>query len=741
MYDSPKSLQGGEDYDVPRAHLVIKGFEVPSNRSSAVSMLSTGSSSMSQRSSLDTSGHDIYDVPPAPKVVIPLNRSANTSQADLCDIYDTPPKARVIGGSEYRTPSKENSYSEINNMCKEPSYQEISDIPLKLENSTKDPDAREYIDDYAVPRSDFSRGSGDSGIVASKLGYETLSSATKCDPSNDIYDVPPSQALPVKDSKSMSSSLVEESPEAGFQRLQVSDTGAVYDVPPQVSRDMNSMRPDSVEWDQDEPEPYEPLRLEAECALEVLARLQQDVHASASRLLSFVGKQWRSRELLQPKLYSIKLACMSVKTSLQEYLEFGQGALATAQNVLPPDERQLTKDMSALLDPLLDAQTQIRKRLKDLEETQWLAERLARVEDGPGHQEDDLDIIIRTAKSVPLNARSLTLLIQGNAKRLFRSASAEMSPSRRISTASVEAPKQHSDSTVSPPTRDVQDGGSPQKKPPPLRPKPKMPASSERTPSMRDRPLPLPPKDSPDDKVSSSEAIYNEISDKAALEHYDYVHLSKDSKKGSKESLDEVDSLSRALSSGDLLSPSRARTSGLSPVFRERLEKLQQDAEKPVQIHTESSIYDTACQNASPAPARTKLHENDLLILNFYASEVSTHIEVLLNAIDAFMKCVDYNQPPKVFIAHSKYVILAAHKLVYIGDTISRNLLNEELRHEVAAKGIVLCDALKGTVVGTKNAALNYPSVSFTQEMVDRVVDVSHAANALRQVITSATKH
>ncbi|ELU05360.1 hypothetical protein CAPTEDRAFT_168374 [Capitella teleta] len=601
IYDAPRKLTSlsGEDYDIPKAHHLLA--PTGSNRSSTVSILSTGSSGLSHRSSLDTTGQqDIYDVPPSARVATPLNN-------DCGDIYDTPPKARM-------------SFSP------------------------------------------------------------------------DNYDIPSAVA---KDAL-----REENSPDVAFQRLQMSDSGAVYDVPPQVTKDSSGQLP--ADWaDRADPEPYEPLLLEADTALEVLARLQQDVHASASRLLSFVCKQWRTKESLDAKLHMIKLACMTVKTSLQEYLEFGQGVLATAQNVLPPGERGFSQDMNALLDPLLEGQLQIRKSLKTLDAIQWSHEKLERSPDSVG--EDALDDLVATAKGIPTDARSLTLLIQGNAKRLFRAPSLQ------------EATPQPG----SPPTKDSGDPPSGRKPtPPPLRPKPKLPSGSTdgRSASMRDRPLPVPPKESPTE-------VYNEIPGKQP-HSYDYVHLSKHS---SEESVKSTDNLLCDVSFASLRPP-KVKSSGLGPGFRDRLEQLERDAEKPVQVHTEAASF---C-----AP---QLHENDVLILTFYAQEVNTHVGVLLNAIDAFMKCIDYNMPPKVFITHSKFVILAAHKLVYIGDTISRNLLNEKLRQQISAKGNTLCDALKATVVGTKNAALNYPSVSCSQEMVDKVVEVSQAAGDLKKVITQAS--
>lgn len=47
---------------------------------------------------------------------------------------------------------------------------------------------------------------------------------------------------------------------------------------------------------------------------------------------------------------------------------------------------------------------------------------------------------------------------------------------------------------------------------------------------------------------------------------------------------------------------------------------------------------------------------------------------------------------------------------------------------QITASGGRLCQALKSVVVATKGAAQNYPSVSATQEMVDRVAELSQQA-------------
>ena len=126
-------------------------------------------------------------------------------------------------------------------------------------------------------------------------------------------------------------------------------------------------------------------------------------------------------------------------------------------------------------------------------------------------------------------------------------------------------------------------------------------------------------------------------------------------------------------------------------------------------------------------------------MLCYYSGQLETHSTLLTNAIDAFFTCIENNEPPKVFISNSKFVIVTAHKLVYISDALHRSLVNSEVRNKVMHCANHVCECLKVSVQATKTAALQYPSVPAVQEMVDRVVDVSHAAHELKLVITQAS--
>ncbi|XP_072314627.1 embryonal Fyn-associated substrate [Eucyclogobius newberryi] len=136
---------------------------------------------------------------------------------------------------------------------------------------------------------------------------------------------------------------------------------------------------------------------------------------------------------------------------------------------------------------------------------------------------------------------------------------------------------------------------------------------------------------------------------------------------------------------------------------------------------------ETRMTPSPPLPVSLSLEDSELL--SFYSSQSLAHLSCLADAIDVLFSSVQGNQPPRIFVARGKSLIVTAHKLVFIGDTLSRLLSSGDLRTKINTSGGRLCQALKAVVVATKGAAQNYPSVSATQEMVDCVAELSqHAA-------------
>ncbi|KAM9500042.1 embryonal Fyn-associated substrate isoform 2-T2 [Clarias gariepinus] len=147
--------------------------------------------------------------------------------------------------------------------------------------------------------------------------------------------------------------------------------------------------------------------------------------------------------------------------------------------------------------------------------------------------------------------------------------------------------------------------------------------------------------------------------------------------------------------------------------------KLQGKPEPPPDSQAETGTSQVISTNET----------RDSELLAFYSSQSLSHLSCLADAIDSLFGSVQGNQPPRIFVSRGKSLIVTAHKLVFIGDTLARLLSSTDLRAKVTTSSGRLCQALKSVVVATKDAAQNYPSVQATQEMVDRVAELSqHAA-------------
>ncbi|XP_061816977.1 embryonal Fyn-associated substrate [Nerophis lumbriciformis] len=154
--------------------------------------------------------------------------------------------------------------------------------------------------------------------------------------------------------------------------------------------------------------------------------------------------------------------------------------------------------------------------------------------------------------------------------------------------------------------------------------------------------------------------------------------------------------------------------------------KLQGKPELPLAQNGQTITSEPRLTPSPPLPVSLSLEDSELLC--FYSSQSLAHLSCLADAIDVLFTSVQGNQPPRIFVARGKSLIVTAHKLVFIGDTLSRLLTSTDLRAKITTSGGRLCQALKAVVVATKGAAQNYPSVSASQEMVDRVAELSQQA-------------
>ncbi|XP_017816532.1 embryonal Fyn-associated substrate isoform X3 [Papio anubis] len=84
------------------------------------------------------------------------------------------------------------------------------------------------------------------------------------------------------------------------------------------------------------------------------------------------------------------------------------------------------------------------------------------------------------------------------------------------------------------------------------------------------------------------------------------------------------------------------------------------------------------------------LSTGDLQLLHFYAGQCQSHYSALQVAVAALMSSTQANQPPRLFVPHSKRVVVAAHRLVFVGDTLGRLAASAPLRAQPRVEVIAL---------------------------------------------------
>ncbi|XP_067914224.1 enhancer of filamentation 1 isoform X3 [Heterodontus francisci] len=161
-----------------------------------------------------------------------------------------------------------------------------------------------------------------------------------------------------------------------------------------------------------------------------------------------------------------------------------------------------------------------------------------------------------------------------------------------------------------------------------------------------------------------------------------------------------------------------------------QFQQLEKEVTKPV----ENDLSNWKAPQHNPQKS-SSLNSQDKQLLFFYSEQCETHFVTLLNAIDAFFSSISSGQPPRIFVAHSKFIILSAHKLVFIGDTLSRQAMAQDVRNKVLNYSNLLCELLKSIVMATKTAALQYPSIAAVQEMVDKVTELSNHSHQFKVLL------
>ncbi|XP_003472157.3 breast cancer anti-estrogen resistance protein 1 isoform X2 [Cavia porcellus] len=617
---------------------------------------------------------DIYDVPPV-RGLLPNQYGQ--------EVYDTPPMA--VKGPNGRDPLLDvyDVPPSVEKGLLPSSHHAVYDVPPSVSKDVPDgPVQREET--YDVPPSFAKVKPFDPARHPLILAAPPPDSP----PAEDVYDVPP----PAPDLYDVPPGLRRPSPGSLYDVPReralppeladsVADDG-VYSVPPPVELEaaangkrLSASSTGSTRSSQSVSslEVGVPGRepLELEVAVEALARLQQGVSATVAHLLDLVGSAGGAGGWR---------GTPELQEPPVQDLQAAVTAVQSAVHELLEFARSAVGNATHTSDRTLHAK--LSRQLQKMEEVYQTLVTHGQVLDssrgGLGFTLEDLDHLVACSRAVPEDAKQLASFLHGNASLLFRRTKA--------------------------PAPGPEGGGA-------LHPNP-----TDKASSIQSRPLPSPPKftsqDSPDGQYENSEGGW--------MEDYDYVHLQ------GKEEFEKTQK--ELLEKGNIMRQGKGQ---LELQQLKQFERLEQEVSRPID-------HDLA--NWTPAqplaPGRPgALGPSDRQLLLFYLEQCEANLTTLTDAVDAFFTAVATNQPPKIFVAHSKFVILSAHKLVFIGDTLSRQAKAADVRSQVTHYSNLLCDLLRGIVATTKAAALQYPSPSAAQDMVDRVKELGHSTQQFRRVL------
>ncbi|XP_074838476.1 embryonal Fyn-associated substrate [Carettochelys insculpta] len=133
-------------------------------------------------------------------------------------------------------------------------------------------------------------------------------------------------------------------------------------------------------------------------------------------------------------------------------------------------------------------------------------------------------------------------------------------------------------------------------------------------------------------------------------------------------------------------------------------------------------------EEVPPGPAEAEL-------LQFYVGQCQAHAQALLAASEALLGSAGAGQAPGAFVPHGRAVIVAAHKLLFVGDALVRRAASAPLRARLGAAAGALGQALRGSVLALKGAALGYPSASAGRLLRERLAQLARRAQTFAHLL------
>ncbi|NWV44603.1 CASS4 protein, partial [Grantiella picta] len=104
----------------------------------------------------------------------------------------------------------------------------------------------------------------------------------------------------------------------------------------------------------------------------------------------------------------------------------------------------------------------------------------------------------------------------------------------------------------------------------------------------------------------------------------------------------------------------------------------------------------------------------------------------LHKALGVFTTSLSNQQPPEIFISHSKLIIMVGQKLV---DSLCQETQERDARSDVLHCSSRFCSLLKNLALATKNAAIKYPNAEATRELQDQTEELAKYIQQFRAMM------
>ncbi|NXQ30929.1 CASS4 protein, partial [Alaudala cheleensis] len=177
--------------------------------------------------------------------------------------------------------------------------------------------------------------------------------------------------------------------------------------------------------------------------------------------------------------------------------------------------------------------------------------------------------------------------------------------------------------------------------------------------------------------------------------------------------------------------PGRVEMESLQRNAPEKSSQSQVPVENPEQNSSEDCDYVQLqvlpCAKKTESPGRQEAGRKIPLPEHCRLCFAALH-----KAIGVFTASLSNQQPPEIFISHSKLIIMVGQKLV---DSLCQETQEREARSDVLQSSSRFCSLLKNLALATKTAALKYPNAEASRELREQAEELGKYTQQFRAMM------